>query len=118
MARLVRPHVPSGPSRLLSLGLVRGINLMAQKKDDAKDETMTTRQAGKMGGDKVKAERGPEFYSEIGRMQGADVNPGNFKNRDPKEVRDAAEKGGKTRGQQIHEAVERAHEMEDEEKAA
>jgi general stress protein YciG len=50
---------------------------MAQKKSQAKDETMTTRQAGKLGGDKVKAERGPEFYSEIGRMQGAEVNPGN-----------------------------------------
>jgi general stress protein YciG len=91
---------------------------MAQKKSQAKDETMTTRQAGKLGGDKVKAERGPEFYSEIGRMQGAEVNPGNFKNRKREEVVEAAERGGRTRGQQIHEAVQRAHELEDQERAA
>ena len=86
---------------------------MARKKKS--DGTMTTRQAGKLGGDKVKAERGAEFYSEIGSMQGASNNPGNFRNRDPKEVKAAAEKGGRARGEQLHEDAQRARSSEDDE---
>jgi general stress protein YciG len=55
---------------------------------------VTTSQAGKLGGEKVKNEKGPEFYSEIGGMQGKENNPGNFANRPKDEVRAAAEKGG------------------------
>ena len=49
--------------------------------DHSKDVSMTTSQAGKLGGDKVNQERGPKFYSEIGKKQGKANNPGNFANR-------------------------------------
>ncbi len=34
---------------------------------------MTVREAGHLGGEKVKEERGPEFYSEIGHKGGQKV---------------------------------------------
>jgi general stress protein YciG len=57
--------------------------------------SMTTAEAGRLGGEKVLKERGPEFYSEIGSQQGKENNPGNFANRSPEEVRAAAEAGGR-----------------------
>ena len=69
---------------------------MAAKSDKlAHDRTMTTAEAGKLGGDKVSNERGPEFYSEIGHKQGKENNPGNFANRSKDDVRAAAVAGGK-----------------------
>lgn len=59
-----------------------------------KDQSMTTAEAGRMGGEKVRDERGPEFYSEIGKQQGKENNPGNFANRDKKEVQEAGRRGG------------------------
>jgi general stress protein YciG len=67
--------------------------------DHKKDDSMTTSEAGKMGGDKVKAERGSEFYSEIGQKQGKENNPGNFANRPKSDVQDAGRKGGEARGE-------------------
>jgi general stress protein YciG len=57
------------------------------------DRSMTTSEAGRKGGEKVRDERGPKFYSEIGRMQGKDNNPGNFAN-DPQKASEAGRKGG------------------------
>lgn len=60
----------------------------------SKDTSMSTSEAGRKGGEKVRNERGPEFYSEIGRHQGKENNPGNFANRPKDEVRKAAAAGG------------------------
>jgi general stress protein YciG len=66
--------------------------------DQNNDESMTASEAGKMGGEKVRNERGAEFYSEIGSQQGKDNNPGNFANRPTEEVQAAGEKGGRSSG--------------------
>ncbi|HEY9766172.1 MAG TPA: KGG domain-containing protein [Chroococcales cyanobacterium] len=42
-------------------------------KEKAKKGELTVREAGKKGGEKVKAEYGPEFYSEIGHKGGQKV---------------------------------------------
>ena len=63
----------------------------SHKKNDA---SMTTAEAGRKGGEKVRDERGPEFYSEIGGQQGKENNPGNFANRPKDDVKAAAQKGG------------------------
>jgi general stress protein YciG len=68
--------------------------IMADSKTN-NDNSMTTSEAGKMGGEKVKEERGAEFYSEIGQKQGKENNPGNFANRPKDEVRAAAAEGGR-----------------------
>ena len=60
----------------------------------SKDTSMSTSEAGRKGGEKVRDERGPEFYSEIGQKQGKENNPGNFANRPKDEVEEAARKGG------------------------
>ena len=72
--------------------------------DKIKDGSMSTSQAGKMGGEKVRDERGPEFYSEIGKKQGKDNNPGNFANRPKEDVEAAGRKGGEARGRAHDEA--------------
>jgi uncharacterized protein len=72
---------------------------MATEKDHKKDEPMSTAEAGKMGGEKVRDERGSEFYSEIGQKQGKENNPGNFANRPKAEVKEAGRKGGEARGE-------------------
>ena len=59
---------------------------------------MSTSEAGRLGGEKVLKERGPEFYSEIGQKQGKENNPGNFAN-DPEKARRAGHEGGTRRGQ-------------------
>jgi uncharacterized protein len=41
------------------------------KKTKATAGTLTVREAGRMGGEKVAAERGHSFYEEIGRKGGA-----------------------------------------------
>jgi uncharacterized protein len=69
---------------------------MADK--DTKDQSMSTAEAGRKGGEKVRDERGPEFYSEIGRQQGKENNPGNFANRPKEDVAEAGRKGGEARG--------------------
>jgi general stress protein YciG len=45
------------------------------KKPNVEDEkgSMTVQEAGRMGGEKVKAERGEEFFSEIGHKGGQRV---------------------------------------------
>jgi uncharacterized protein len=65
-----------------------------------KDESMTTSEAGRKGGEKVRDERGPQFYSEIGKKQGKATNPGNFANRPKEDVQNAGRKGGEARGKQ------------------
>jgi general stress protein YciG len=62
------------------------------------DHSMSTSEAGKLGGEKVRDERGPEFYSEIDQKQGKENNPGNFANRPKDEVKEAGRKGGEARG--------------------
>lgn len=57
------------------------------------DQSMSTAEAGRKGGEKVRDERGPEFYSEIGRKQGKENNPGNFAN-DTQKASEAGRKGG------------------------
>jgi general stress protein YciG len=64
-------------------------------KNDEKDQSMSTSEAGKLGGEKVRDERGPEFYSEIGKQQGKENNPGNFANRPKEDVQEAGREGGK-----------------------
>lgn len=61
--------------------------------EHSSDHVMTTAEAGKLGGDKVAKERGPEFYSEIGKMQGKENNPGNFAN-DKEKASEAGRRGG------------------------
>jgi general stress protein YciG len=61
-------------------------------KNDEKDQSMSTSEAGRKGG-----ERGPEFYSEIGKQQGKENNPGNFANRPKEDVQEAGRKGGENR---------------------
>src|SRR5260221_9555961 len=68
---------------------------MAVEKDKHKDHSMSTSEAGRMGGEKVRDERGPKFYSEIGRQQGKDNNPGNFANRPKEDVQAAGRRGGR-----------------------
>lgn len=65
---------------------------------DNNDDTMSVSEAGRMGGEKVRDERGPEFYSEIGQQQGKENNPGNFANRDKEDVREAGREGGSSSG--------------------
>jgi general stress protein YciG len=57
------------------------------------DHKMSRSEAGKLGGEKVRDERGSEFYSEIGSQQGKENNPGNFAN-DKEKARRAGEIGG------------------------
>jgi len=71
--------------------------------DKTNDGSMSTSEAGKMGGEKVRDERGPEFYSEIGKKQGKENNPGNFANRPKEDVEAAGRKGGEARGHQREE---------------
>ncbi len=73
---------------------------MATHEEDMKDETMTTAEAGKLGGDEILERKGTDFYSEIGSQQGADTNPGNFKNRSKEDVQEAGRRGGLSRGDQ------------------
>jgi uncharacterized protein len=54
--------------------------------------------AGQKGGQKTASTHDSEFYSEIGSKQGKENNPGNFANRDKKDVQDAASKGGQASG--------------------
>jgi len=70
------------------------------KDDTQTNEAMSTAEAGRMGGEKVRDERGSDFYSEIGSKQGKENNPGNFANRPKKEVQEAGRRGGEARGQQ------------------
>lgn len=41
--------------------------------EEKKKGEMTVREAGHLGGEKVKEERGPEFFSEIGHKGGQTV---------------------------------------------
>ncbi len=50
-------------------------------------------EAGRKGGEKVAEERGPEFYSEIGR-KGGEMSPGKFEEGSER-AREAGRKGGK-----------------------
>jgi general stress protein YciG len=58
------------------------------------DFPIITAEAGRRGGEKVRDERGSEFYSEIGQKQGRDNNPGSFADRDKLDVREAGRRGG------------------------
>lgn len=85
---------------------------MADNKNENSKSTkgsMTTSEAGKLGGEKVLKERGPEFYSEIGSQQGKENNPGNFANRPKDEVREAARRGGENshRGDSTDDSTDR-----------
>lgn len=59
------------------------------------EHKMSAAEAGRLGGEKVLKERGPEFYSEIGSHQGKGNNPGNFANRS--DAAEAGRNGGKAR---------------------
>lgn len=52
--------------------------------------------AGRKGGEKVAAERGSEFFSEIGR-KGGEASPGKFQ-KGSERARQAGRKGGRARG--------------------
>jgi general stress protein YciG len=81
--------------------------------NDSKDQSMSTSEAGRKGGEKVRDERGPEFYSEIGKKQGKQNNPGNFANRPKDEVEAAGRKGGEARGHQREEDAGVAADMDE-----
>lgn len=51
--------------------------------------------AGKQGGDKVAAERGPEFFEGIG-AEGGKASPGKFE-KGSERAREAGRKGGRSR---------------------
>jgi general stress protein YciG len=74
---------------------------MANENNNGKK--MTTEEAGRLGGEKVAEERGPEFYSEIGKKgghsQGKENNPGNFAN-DREKASEAGRKGGQNQGKE------------------
>lgn len=70
---------------------------MPEKKGD-----MSVREAGKLGGNKVKQEYGPEFYSQIGKKGGETVS----KNRD--HMREIGHKGGQRVKQLIEEGKKAA----------
>ena len=55
---------------------------------------MTRQEAGRIGGEKVARERGPEFYREIGRKGGEKV----AKQRGSEFYREIGRKGGENRG--------------------
>lgn len=74
--------------------------------DKNKDGSMSTSEAGRLGGEKVRDERGSEFYSEIGKKQGKQNNPGNFANRPKEDVEAAGRKGGEARGRTREEGEE------------
>lgn len=63
---------------------------------------MSVREAGKMGGNKVKQEYGPEFYSQIGKKGGETVS----KNRE--HMREIGHKGGQRVKQLIEEGKKAA----------
>lgn len=81
----------SRPRNLLEMVKRGFVGMLTSKK------TMTTAEAGKMGGDKIMRERGPEFFSQIGRLQGKSNNPGNFANREKDQVQEAGRRGGSAR---------------------
>ena len=61
----------------------------------SKNETKMTRQeAGRIGGEKVARERGPEFYREIGKKGGEKV----AEERGSEFYREIGRKGGENRG--------------------
>jgi general stress protein YciG len=88
---------------------------MARNKNRNNDDSMSTSEAGRLGGEKVASERGPEFYEEIGSEGGQNSgggnngggnsgggsnggggqsnNPGNFAN-DRDKAREAGREGG------------------------
>jgi general stress protein YciG len=83
-----------------------------KEKEHDKDTSMSTSEAGRMGGNKVRDERGPEFYSEIGRQQGKDNNPGNFANRPKEDVQEAGRRGGEARGKQREDGEDMQDDMD------
>lgn len=66
---------------------------MFYAENEKKSESMTTSEAGKLGGEKVARERGPEFYSEIGKKGGETVS------QDRERMAEIGKKGGEARGQ-------------------
>lgn len=44
-----------------------------ERREEGHKGDMTVREAGHLGGEKVKEERGPEFFSEIGHKGGQKV---------------------------------------------
>lgn len=54
-------------------------------------ESISTSDAGKLGGEKVARERGPEFYSEIGKKGGEAVS------KDREHMAEIGRKGGEAR---------------------
>lgn len=70
---------------------------MAKNNRNNNDGSMSTSEAGRLGGEKVARERGPEFYEEIGSQQGQENNPGNFAN-DREKARRAGHEGGSSTG--------------------
>ena len=67
---------------------------------------MTVKQAGQKGGEKVKEERGPEFYAEIGHKGGQKVK----EDRGPEFFSEIGHKGG----QKVKDLVEKGKEQEEE----
>lgn len=71
---------------------------------------MTLAEAGRRGGEKVKRERGPEFYAEIGRKGGRRV----AESHGPSFYAEIGRKGGESRRTSTHlEASRRFDDRED-----
>jgi uncharacterized protein len=66
--------------------------------DETKDESMTTAEAGQMGGKETAKRHGKEFYAKIGHdggtNQGKENNPANFAN-DREKASEAGKEGGR-----------------------
>ncbi len=67
---------------------------MTVKSEEKRREKMTREEAGRIGGQKVARERGPEFYREIGRKGGEKV----AEQRGSEFYREIGKKGGESRG--------------------
>ncbi|MCW4001381.1 MAG: hypothetical protein NWE93_14205 [Candidatus Bathyarchaeota archaeon] len=65
---------------------------------------MTRQQAGRLGGEKVSRERGPEFYRQIGRKGGEKV----AEQRGPEFYREIGRKGGESRTNKSSKTKKRA----------
>ena len=71
---------------------------------------MTLAEAGRKGGEKVKKERGPDFYAEIGRKGGRRV----AQDHGPSFYAEIGRKGGEARRKDLHQREPAATDAPDE----
>jgi len=75
---------------------------------EQKKSGMTVQEAGRLGGEKVASERGPEFYSEIGKMGGKKGGETVARERGHEFYEEIGHKGG----QRVRELIEEGKQSE------